>query len=103
MSRRSSPANAAGCSLPSLLLPTLGIAFTDVLADALMIEVGKPRGLTGRFQSVQWFAAYFALLPSGAVGGWLTSQRPARNRVSALRAAMDGQPRAHARLRARAA
>ncbi len=56
-----------------LLLPTLGIAFTDVLADALMIEVGKPRGLTGRLQSVQWFAAYFALLLSGAVGGWLTS------------------------------
>jgi MFS family permease len=56
-----------------LFLPTLGIAFTDVLADALMIEVGKPRGLTGRLQSVQWFAAYFALLLSGAVGGWLTS------------------------------
>jgi MFS family permease len=56
-----------------LFLPTLGIAFTDVLADALMIEVGKPRGLTGRLQSVQWFAAYFALLSSGAVGGWLTS------------------------------
>ena len=56
-----------------LFLPTLGIAFTDVLADALMIEVGKPRGLTGRLQSVQWFAAYLALLSSGVVGGWLTS------------------------------
>jgi MFS family permease len=56
-----------------LFLPTLGIAFTDVLADALMIEVGKPRGLTGRLQSVQWFAAYLALLLSGAIGGWLTS------------------------------
>jgi MFS family permease len=56
-----------------LFLPTLGIAFTDVLADALMIEVGKPRGLTGRLQSVQWFAAYLALASSGVVGGWLTS------------------------------
>jgi MFS family permease len=32
----------------------LGLAFTDVLADALMVENGKPRGLTGAFQSVQW-------------------------------------------------
>jgi MFS family permease len=56
-----------------LLLPTLGIAFSDVLADALMIEVGKPRGLTGRLQAVQWFAAWLALLLSGIVGGWLTS------------------------------
>jgi len=56
-----------------LFVPTLGIAFTDVLADALMIEVGKPRGLTGRLQSVQWFAAYFALLLSGVVGGYLTA------------------------------
>jgi MFS family permease len=56
-----------------LLPPTLGIAFTDVLADALMIEVGKPRGLTGRLQSVQWFAAYLALASSGVLGGWLTA------------------------------
>jgi MFS family permease len=57
-----------------LAVPTLGIAFADVLADALMIEVGKPRGLTGRLQSAQWFAAYFALLASGIVGGWLTAR-----------------------------
>ena len=56
-----------------LAVPTLGIAFTDVLADALMIEVGKPRGLTGTLQSAQWFAAYFALLLSGIAGGWLTA------------------------------
>jgi Na+/melibiose symporter-like transporter len=56
-----------------LLLPTLGIAFSDVVADALMIEIGKPRGLTGRLQSVQWSAAWLALLLSGVVGGWLTS------------------------------
>jgi MFS family permease len=56
-----------------LIVPTLGIAFTDVIADALMIEVGQPRGLTGRLQSAQWFAAWFALLLSGAVGGWLTA------------------------------
>jgi MFS family permease len=59
--------------LALLVVPTFGIAFTDVLADALMIEVGKPRGLTGRLQSAQWFAAYLALLTSGVVGGWLTA------------------------------
>ncbi len=59
--------------LALLIVPTLGIAFTDVIADALMIEVGQPRGLTGRLQSAQWFAAWFALLLSGAVGGWLTA------------------------------
>src|SRR5215510_5384659 len=30
----------------------LGIAFTDVLTDAMMVENGKPLGLTGAFQSV---------------------------------------------------
>jgi Na+/melibiose symporter-like transporter len=59
--------------LALLIVPTLGIAFTDVLADALMIEVGKPLGLTGRLQSAQWFAAYLALLLAGVLGGWLTT------------------------------
>ena len=57
-----------------LFVPTLGIAFSDVLVDALMIEVGKPRNLTGRLQSVQWFAASLGLLCSGVVGGYLTSR-----------------------------
>ena len=30
----------------------LGLAFTDVLTDAVMVEAGKPRGLTGAFQAV---------------------------------------------------
>jgi MFS family permease len=67
------PAGERWLLLVLLIVPTLGIAFTDVIADALMIEVGQPRGLTGRLQSAQWFAAWFALLLSGAVGGWLTA------------------------------
>src|SRR5438309_1815443 len=39
-----------------LLIMGLGIAFTDVLTDAMMVENGKPLGLTGAFQSVQWAA-----------------------------------------------
>ena len=56
---------ARGVLLMLLFVPTLGIAFSDVLVDALMIEVGKPRNLTGRLQSVQWFAASLGLLCSG--------------------------------------
>jgi MFS family permease len=53
-----------------LLLPTIGIAFGDVLVDALMIEFGQPRGLTGRLQSIQWTAGYAALIVAGAIGGY---------------------------------
>lgn len=60
-----------------LLLPTIGIAFGDVLVDALMVEIGQPRGLTGRLQSVQWTAVNIALLLTGVVGGYLSHvQRP---------------------------
>jgi predicted MFS family arabinose efflux permease len=57
-----------------LLVPTLGVAFSDVVVDALMIERGQPLGLTGRLQSIQWSAMYGATILTGVVGGWL-SQR----------------------------
>ncbi len=41
----------------------LGLAFTDVLTDALMVEKGRPLGLTGAFQAVQWAAIYTASHP----------------------------------------
>src|SRR4030095_3863137 len=46
-----------------------GLAFTDVLADALMVENGKPRGLTGAFQSVQWASVTCASILVGILGG----------------------------------
>lgn len=60
--------------LALLLIPTTGIAFSDVLVDALMVVTGQPRGLTGRLQSVQWAAMYLATILAGSLGGWL-SQR----------------------------
>jgi MFS family permease len=58
---------------------SLGLAFTDVLTDALMVEEGKPRGLTGAFQSMQWAAISLALLLTGVLGGWYAQHRsPAR-------------------------
>jgi MFS family permease len=56
-----------------LLLPSaLAIAFSDVVVDALMVEVGRPRGMTGRLQSIQWGSIYAAGILTGVVGGALS-------------------------------
>ena len=52
-----------------------GLAFTDVLTDAVMVETGKPRRLTGAFQAVQWAAISVATLAVGALGGFLAETR----------------------------
>src|SRR6266852_3463894 len=49
----------------------MGLAFTDVL----MVENGKPRGLTGAFQAVQWGAIYTAAVLVGELGGFLAERR----------------------------
>ena len=56
-------------------LMALGLAFTDVLVDALMVENGKPMGLTGAFQSVQWGAITTASILVGELGGYLAEGR----------------------------
>jgi MFS family permease len=53
----------------------LGLAFTDVLVDALMVEAGRPLGLTGAFQSVQWATIYGATILVGIVGGYFAERR----------------------------
>ena len=53
----------------------VGLAFTDVLVDALMVENGKPLGLTGAFQSVQWAAITMASVLVGELGGYLAERR----------------------------
>jgi len=58
-----------------LFLPTLGIAFSDVLVDALMVELGQPRGITGQLQSYQWTASQLATLMLGSLGGYLSYHR----------------------------
>lgn len=69
------PRGAAGLLFSLLVLPTIGVAFSDVVADALMIEKGKPLGITGRLQSVQWGAMYGAGILTGVLGGWLAERR----------------------------
>lgn len=68
------PAGAAWPLLALLLLPTVGVAFADVVADALMVERGKPLGATGRLQSVQWAAVNAAGIFTGVAGGWLAAR-----------------------------
>jgi len=53
----------------------LGLAFTDVLTDALMVENGQRLGLTGPFQAVQWAAISFASILVGIGGGWLAEHK----------------------------
>src|SRR5207244_108725 len=56
----------------------LGLAFTDVLVDAMMVENGRPRGLTGAFQSVQWACITVASVIVGVAGGELAETRSLR-------------------------
>jgi MFS family permease len=53
----------------------LGLAFTDVLTDALMVENGQRRGLTGPFQAVQWGSISLASILVGIGGGWLAEHK----------------------------
>ena len=55
-----------------------GLAFTDVITDAVMIENGRTLGLTGAFQSVQWAAIYGASIFVGLVGGYFAEHRNLR-------------------------
>lgn len=59
----------------AITLLWLGVGFTDVLTDALMVENGKPLGLTGAFQSVQWAALSASSILVGVAGGYLAEHR----------------------------
>jgi predicted MFS family arabinose efflux permease len=56
----------------------LGLAFTDVLTDAMMVESGRPLRLTGAFQSVQWACITLASVLVGEIGGQLAESRSLR-------------------------
>jgi Na+/melibiose symporter-like transporter len=60
------------------VLMAMGLAFSDVLTDALMVEQGRPRGLTGAFQAVQWACIYGATVLVGVAGGRLAETRSLR-------------------------
>ena len=59
--------------LAVLLIPTTAVAWADVVVDAVMVEMGLPRGLTGRFQSIQWTAMWGGAILCGWLGGQLSA------------------------------
>jgi predicted MFS family arabinose efflux permease len=63
---------AHGLLFLMLVIPTVGVAFCDVVVDALMVEKGQPRGLTGTLQSAQWTAMYVGTIGAALVGGYLS-------------------------------
>ena len=58
--------------LALLMACSFTLAFADVMADALMVETGRPLGLTGSFQSIQWAAMGLALTLAHLGGGYLS-------------------------------
>lgn len=61
--------------LTLLLLPTIGVAFGDVVVDGLMVDKGQPRGLTGKLQSVQWGCIWTGSILAAAIGGLLSEHK----------------------------
>ncbi|HUY90878.1 MAG TPA: MFS transporter [Pirellulales bacterium] len=64
-------ADLRGLLLVGLFVPTVAVTFADVVLDALIIEIGQPREITGRLQSVRWGASYAATILTGFLGGKL--------------------------------
>lgn len=56
----------------------VAVAFMDVLVDALMVEKGKPLGLTGWLQGLQRVALSIAAIFVGLIGGHLAAMHSLR-------------------------
>lgn len=65
-----------GMIVTALFLTALGIASSDVLVDALMVENGQRLGLIKQFQSQQWMWFNIAFITASFLGGWLAQTFP---------------------------
>lgn len=54
-----------------LILVNVGFVMSDVVCDAVMVERGKERGLTGLYQALSIGTLYATLIVTGFGGGWL--------------------------------
>jgi predicted MFS family arabinose efflux permease len=68
------PAPAYAAALSLLCAGILAMAVATVVADALMVDVGKPSGKTGLLQSIEWSAANAASVVSTLCGGYLVER-----------------------------
>lgn len=65
-------------ALALLILVNVGFVLSDVVCDAVMVERGKERGLTGTYQAVSIGTLYATLVVTGLGGGWLAQHAPYR-------------------------
>ncbi len=54
-----------------IFVVSASVAFADVSADALMIELAQPLQLTGKLQAIQWACLYASGIVIGLLGGAL--------------------------------
>jgi MFS family permease len=66
------PAGASASRLAWLIVPAIAVAMADVVTDALLVERGQPRRLTGLLLAVQWGCLYLAGIVNGLLGGRLS-------------------------------
>lgn len=62
-----------GTIITALTLTAFGIASSDVIIDALMVENGERTGMIARFQGVQWFWFKIGTILTALTGGYLAS------------------------------
>src|SRR5205814_5558008 len=74
--------------LVMLTLTGVGVAASDVVVDAMMVQTGQQTGRTRLFQSAQWFslnlAAIFAGLTGSAICNHFATDAPAALRSAAV-------------------
>jgi MFS family permease len=70
----------------ALVMTAVGIACSDVVTDALMVETGQRTGRVKLFQGVQWTCISLSAIGSAAAGGYLSEVFPPGRafRVAAL-------------------
>ncbi|MEK7382850.1 MAG: MFS transporter [Elusimicrobiota bacterium] len=66
-------------TLALLILINVGFVLSDIVCDAVMVERGKERGLTGPYQAVQIGTLYSTLIITGLGGGWLAAHASYRS------------------------
>ncbi len=72
------PAYRYGPTLFLLTAVNVGIVFSDVLCDGVMVERGQAGDKTGLYQAVQIGTLYACALATGLGGGWLSKNASTR-------------------------
>ncbi len=57
--------------LIAIVITGIGVAASDVIADAIMVEAGQRHGMTRRFQAIQWTSFYCTLIVAALLGAWI--------------------------------